>query len=435
MRDMFGGVDFWDKFCALAELWKSPEETALRWHSALSLEQKTFFLCAVSSLSGSAVSEHEALTGKIDEELSESGKRALAALFRCGVLSREVFRKCEGGENSPKRRKQHHQGEEGGEEGGEEIEKEKEREKDLVLPTSSPSLSLSVSEEHENDEQQQHEQQQHEHQQHQERQEEDSEQNLPDVAVHSFLESLASAARSLDGQSQHIVVSDVLSDNFAAGLARPGWAEALAQRCASQIDEGRLAVLTQAVMSAESAVSTKGKIAVLRSFVLPRVLALEGPPSRLLLQIGAQCMADAPRAALNELLLPALLRGAAGSCELVSRVLEISTPEEWEVFLLGFAEEMEHQQEQRAWSDGILALLLRAVQGAGGNLSERACAGLISAASLQLTHLAGNARLAKLVLAIAGRRSCWSEATLRSARELAAQLSSFLGKTVVQKLN
>ena len=418
-----GGGDEWSMFSSLVRSWgaEAASKTQL-WYWALSGEQKTLFA--------------QRLLRESRARLSEPARLAVVALllsapshFPAPLLRDLAPALVPPASEAPAKRRRL-----------EEDEAPAEQAQAAAPSQQSLSLSLSVPEEEEEEENEieslvVEEQEQQQHQQQQQPQQQQQE-GLREDLVQQFRDELASAARRTEQSQSSGAISGLLSEEMIGLLGKADLAAELAQRVV--LDEARLGVLVSAVLNEEVA-SARSKSAVLKLFLLPRVLALDGPPSRQLLQTCGECVSLVTRLALSELLVPAvsMSQGRSSVCELVGRVLD-----EGAAAAANNGDLLEHfigrfvvDEKDFPWTDSLLALLLKAVSGTA-QLSDGDISALLEKMMRQVgsAEFRSSVRTAKLLQALASRRPVFSATTLQTAKSLASQLTSFLAKNIVQKL-
>jgi hypothetical protein len=419
---MLRGHSFdWDRFSGLVSLWRDEPSKVLLWFSSLNSDQRRSFSCSLWVLAspleacGALVTTFDALvpftrqvlttllverSAQFDEHLLGHLVEHIAALRLPELMAMQL----------PKHKRARIQ--------EKEQQEEDEPEEQRLEPFSrSPSLSVANSEDEEVNMQVQEQQAEH----------------APLLVSESVLEScrddLRSAAQCvLLGESQTQASVVTLNEEIVQGLAKLEWTEQFAALLGPLSDESLVALFAALGTGLHAAVGTRGKANATRLLLLPRVMSLSGPPSRLLLQVCTELCRDSARVAAAELLVPCVGAGAP-QCELTSRCLEQANDENvWTAFVARF---LERDNSSATWSDGTLTVLLKAVQNSA--LSDREVSALLAQMQGQVGAHHGNLRLAKLLLAVVTRFRM-SEGSAQAARAVAAQLTSFLAKSVLQKL-
>ncbi len=449
----------WGPFGALVERWREEDKTAkiVEWHTRLSADQAARFSQNLFSLAAAAAGSERVVTAfdllplATRQVLVELLRRCwsrfpvpvVAALARHVAMVREVpelRRMAEEEETETRLRKKRRsqerdvvvsdEAERDVEEKEEEEANEDDGERYRERRRRSPSLSLSAHEEEDSEER--------------EgviaveeavEEEQPAKETLPNEEIELLRSSLYSAARSKEySQSQRPFC---FTPDQCRILNRPELAPQIGAALADAIDEAIELFFVTCGCGVDAAVGTRGFAALLQSVLLPRVLQLSKTASRSLLSCCRDCAKSNSRSFISNLLVPVLLQNPAPSqCELVTRVMDDLSGDDLasSQFVTSFLDEgKKNSAEAVAWSDGTLTVLQKLLSSV--IMTESDCAAFLAQMHTQAVTHHANVKFAKLLLAFATKFGATLKlATAELARTVASQITSFLSKTILQKL-
>ncbi len=434
----------WAAFAALAERWKDHKATkVVEWHSRLSPAHAAWFCENLLDLTAAAADDRGNVVTAFDL-LPSSAREAVAALLSSATerFPAPLLARVAGGvaalREVPQLRRvmEQHEAAQGAQRKRtrevveEDVEEERAEDRRRLR---SPSLSLRDEEEEEEEEEE-------EPQRAFEEEAEPEEQPVAEEAVpalpEGFLEELRSgvfsSARGRElSQSQRAFV---FSPEQIRVLNRPEFAPQVGAALTDASDEAMEVFFGACGSGVEAAVGTRAFSALLQHVLVPRVLGLAKTASRALLACCCNCVRANPRIAVSSLLGAVVIQNAGvAQCELVSRCLDDGAGGD-EALLSLFVSSLLDHREPYDWTDGTVNVLQKVIPAIA--LSDGDCARLVAQMHAQVTTQRSSVKFAKLLLSVATKfgATVMSPATVEAARQLAGQLTSFLSKTILQKL-
>jgi hypothetical protein len=202
-----------------------------------------------------------------------------------------------------------------------------------------------------------------------------------------------------------------------------------------QVSEEAVAMLFRACGSGiEAAVGSRALTGLIRELLLPRVLQLTRPASRILLGCVQGCIEADGRAAMAGLLVPVLLArvGESSPAELVSQCVEQHLDEAGATALMRAFVAAANEQHL-PWTEPMLSVLQRLVARATAGATSDDTHRMLVLLTSQVSLWHANLKFAKLLQTLI--RKLGSAASLELARSIAAQLTSFLKKPIETALH
>ena len=201
----------------------------------------------------------------------------------------------------------------------------------------------------------------------------------------------------------------------------------------AHVSEEAVAVFFEACGSGiDAPIGSRALTALISELLLPRVLQLTRPASRILLSCAQTCIEADARAAINGLLVPVLASRASESypTELITQCLEQQLDDaDATVFLRAFSA----YSAVEPWTEPMFNVLQRLISSA--LLTSADIHSMLVLLTSQVSLFHGNLKFAKLLQTLITKHTSSLDAvTLELAKSIAVQLTSFLKKPIEAKL-
>jgi hypothetical protein len=255
---------------------------------------------------------------------------------------------------------------------------------------------------------------------------------LPEGFAESLRSDVFSSARGKElSQSQRVFAFSLEQIQV---LNRPVFAPQISEALSGASDEAMEVFFGACGSGVDAAVGSRAFSGLLEYVLLPRVLALAKTASRALLTCCCNCVKANARVAVSSLFAPIVIRNPGpAQCELVSRCLDDAARGDDSLFSQ-FASAFLGHASAFDWTEGTVTVVQKVLSTIV--LSDDDCAKLLAQMQAQVATHRSSVKFAKLLLSVVSKfdANATSPATVDAARLLAGQLTSFLSKTILQKL-